>query len=241
MKYKKYKKFRDERIEKKGNMICSVMYLVIICFLMVSLILKIILGVSFERYAIEILCLVISGGYIILSLSRFRIGLFSSSDDVISEIRKSILSKGFMICFWITIFGELVLFISGYLKGIDVLLYFISWGIPSGIVTVYSIKNGLLLWGGHKRKSSGKSALAKRTIIGAIIFGIIMGYPELYKGGTFHATGLLWIIGMAFGWGLPFYLIFNAMINLGEKNADKQVTIIDGEDDIYEKQENEDC
>lgn len=208
---------------------------------MVSLILKIILGISFERYVIEILCFVISGGYIIFSLSKFRIGLFSSSDDVISEIRKSILAKGFMICFWIAIVGEFVLLILGFLKGIDVLLYSISWGIPSVIITSYSIKNGLLLWGGHKRKSSGKSALAKRTIIGAIFFGIVMGSPELYKGGTFHAIGILWIIGMAFGWGLPFYLLFKAMINLGEKNADKQVTIIDGEDDIYEKQENEDC
>jgi hypothetical protein len=179
----------------------------------------------------------------IFSLNKYNLRLFTRYDDeVLKEVKRSILSKCGMICYWIIIAGEFILFFAEYIKTIDVLLYLIVWMIPALVITVYSIKHGLLLWGGAKRKELGKDALAKRTFIGALFFGVIMGGPQLYSQGTFHAIGILAILGYALGWGIPFYFVFKLFVNSGEKNADKLVKEVEsGAELTHEKQTDENC
>lgn len=237
---KKRKIIRDERIEKESNKLIAYMYIYMLITLMTLFAIKLVKGISPKRYIIEILCFTISGIYMIISLRKYSINLFRKYDDILKEIKTKILSKCGMICFWIIISGEFILLFLGYIESIDVLFYAIIWGVPALCITVYSIKQGLLIWGGTKRKVSGKNELAKNTFIGAIFFGIFMGASKLYSGGTFHASGFLWIIGLALGWGLPFYFIFSLLVSQGEKNADRQVKEAEREAVIiHEKQENE--
>ena len=56
-----------------------------------------------------------------------------------------------------------------------------------------------------------------------LFYGIIMGAPQLYHDGAFHIEGILWILGMAAMWGVPFYFIFALLVDKGEKKADKQL------------------
>lgn len=212
----KYRKIKDERIEKANDKINAIMYIFMATMLLVLLGVKVVRGVSLERYIIEILCLAISGIYMVVSMGKHSIKLFEKDDVALKEVKTKILSKCGMICFWIVIMGEFVLLLGGYLHTIDVLFYIIIWGIPALCITFYSIKNGLLIWDGNKRKALGKKALATRTAIGALIYGIVMGGPKLYNTGTLHTSGLFWIIGMALGWGIPFYFIYSFMVNRGE-------------------------
>lgn len=240
---KKHKRFKDERIEKESDRLSAVMYIYMVSVLTVMLIGKLVIGIAFQRYIIEVLCLITSSIYMIFSLKKYNLRLFASYDDeILKEVKRSILSKCGMICFWIIIVGEFILFYMEYLKTIDIVLYLIVWMTPALVITVYSIKHGLLLWGGTKRKASGKNELAKRTFIGALFFGVIMGGPQLYREGAFHGNGLLAILGYALGWGIPFYFVFKLFVNTGEKNADKLVNEIESEADlIHEKQTDENC
>lgn len=235
----KHKRIIDERIEKVSNRLSSYMYLFIIIVLTISLIYKLIEGAPFIRYLIETLCITTSVIYLLLSSAKYKIGLFTDYDDALKEIITKILSKCGMICFWIIITGEFLLLFLELLKPIDVLVYIVSWGIPAILITIHSIKNGMLIWGSTKRKATGEKSLAKRTFIGSIFFGIIMGWPFLMKSGTFDPKGIIWIVAMALGWGIPFYFIFKFIINISERNADKKVQELESESIIYEEQANE--
>ena len=74
-----------------------------------------------------------------------------------------------------------------------------------------------------KAETTGKAKLARSTALGALFFGIVMGGPECIKDGAFNPAGLLHVIGMGAMWGILFYLMFTAMLKLGEKRADKEV------------------
>lgn len=235
----KHKRIIDERIEKESNKLSSYMYLFIIIIQTISLIYKLIDGALFTRYIIELLCLSTSSVYLVWESIKYKIGFLTDYDDVLREIRFKILSKCGMICFWIIITGEFLLFFLELLEPIDILIYIVSWGIPALVITIYAIKNGMLIWGSNKRKTTGEKSLAKRTFIGSIFFGIIMGWPFLMKSGTFDPKAIIWIVVMALAWGIPFYFIFRLVINLSEKNADKKVEELESESNIYEEQENE--
>ena len=60
-------------------------------------------------------------------------------------------------------------------------------------------------------------------MLGALVYGLIMGFPQLYHDGAFHAEGILWVLGMAALWGIPFYLIFVGIMKVSENKADKNL------------------
>ncbi len=128
-----------------------------------------------------------------------------AKDDSLLDINRAIYTGAFMTCFYILVFGEFVLMFL-YCEYILVYaLYIPVLFIPALIMTVCSIKSGLLLWGGNGRKQKGKKSLVKSTAVGALFFGIVMGLPEMFHDGTFYPGGLLWVFGMALAWGLIFY------------------------------------
>jgi len=88
---------------------------------------------------------------------------------------------------------------------------------------VNTLKKGWMVWGSKKREDTGKKAFGKSVIIGSLIFGLIMGIPELIEHGIFYVKGWLTILGLAAFWGILFYFSMLGMIKLSEKNADKAV------------------
>ena len=221
--WKKRKQPVDERIEKESNRISGKMYYVMNLLMIVSIVVKLFYKVPVYVYALELLALAVSGIFFLISEWKYGILFLKEKDEELLSIHYKILSKAMMISFWMIIIGEIPfpLIAIEYMKW--TLLYFVIWGIPALIITFFSIKNGWLIWGTKKKEKNGKQELKKRVVIGALFYGLIMGFPELFQDGVFQVKGLLWIFGMAAGWGIPFYLIFAGIMKISEKSADKNV------------------
>lgn len=221
--WKNKKQILDERIEKESNCMSAKMYYLMNVLMVISIAVKLYYKVPLYVYAIELISLTVSVIYCVAFEIKYGILFLKNKDEELLSIHHKILSKGMMINYWIIIIGEFlfIFFARKYMKWVG--LYFVIWGIPALIILYFSIKNGWLIWGTKKKEKDGIKELKKRTAIGALFFGVIMGFPMLFKDGGFHPEGILWILGMAAGWGIPFYLIFAGIMKLSEKSADKNV------------------
>ena len=229
--WKKRTQLLDERIEKESNCLNAKMYFLLSVLTLVSIIVKICYKLPIYVYALELISMVASGSFVIVSELKYGILFLKNKDEGLLAIYYKILSRAMMISFWIIIVGELlyIFVVPRYMEW--VISYFVVWGIPAIIMTFFSIKNGWLIWGTKKREKDGKKELKKRTAIGALFYGVFMGFPMTFQEGTFHIEGLLWMLGMAAGWGIPFYLIFAGLMKLAEKGADKKVAEKEIEDE----------
>ncbi len=218
------KKVKDERIIHETNKLASKLFWLLTVLLFLLAIGKFLfLEFNPNLFPLEAACLIISPLYILIAKATKGTLFIKTKDDSLLDINRAIYTGAFMTCFCILVFGEFVLMFL-YCEHILVYaLYIPVWFIPALIMTVYSIKSGLLLWGGNGRKQKGKKSLVKSTAVGALFFGIVMGLPEMFYDGTFYPDGLLWVFGMALAWGLIFYFSFSFLISQGEKKADKQV------------------
>lgn len=217
------KKLNDERIANASAQLTAKLFWVISTLLVISLVVKLISGQSIRIFCLELLCLTASFGYAFIAKLHKGILFIKCSDQALLEIHNSILSKGFMIDFWILIMGELFLILTDYQHIKWYIPYLAIWGIPALILTFYSIKKGWLIWGGEKREKDGKKSLLKRVIIGSLFYGIIAGSSFVYSDGVFHPEGIKSVIGMSIIWGVLFYFSFKFILNLGEKKANKQL------------------
>jgi hypothetical protein len=212
----------DERIEKESNRLAAKMYYLMSVLTVVVIIVKMCYKVPVYVYGLELISLVASGIYAIVSELKYGILFLKDKDEELLSIHYKNLSKAMMISFYIIIIGELLFIFTAYEYFGWVILYFVIWVIPALIHTFASIKNGWFIWGTKKKEMDGKKDFGKRTVIGALVFGLFMGLPMLFHGGTFHPEGLLWVLGMAAGWGIPFYLIMIGLMKVSEKMADKK-------------------
>lgn len=231
---------KDERIEKESNKLMTPMFYLFSAGLLACLVLKLVLGEPWYNFLIEIVCLVSSWGYALVKRAQNGILVIKEKDDALLSIRDAIHSKAFMISFWIILVGELIyMFYVTDMLNPDIVnrpdseiwtremtwlfVYLAVWFVPAIIVTVYTLKKGWMVWGSKKREVTGKKEFAKRTAVGALGFGLVMGVPELIEHGIFYLKGWLMILGMAAMWGILFYFGMLGMIKLSEKNADKAV------------------
>lgn len=226
------KQLKDERITNASAKLTAKMFWLTSALLVISLITKLIFKQPIQIFALELLCLVGSFGYLFFAKINKGILLVKQYDEALLEIHNSILSKGFMIDFWILIIGELILILTDFPHILWYVPYLIIWGIPALIITFFSIKNGWLIWGSKKREKVGKKSLIKRVIIGSLFYGIIVGAPMIYSDGIFHPEGIKYVLGMSISWGVIFYFAFSFLMNLSEKKANKQ---LESEQDGIEK------
>ena len=220
---RKEKKFVDERILKESNALAAKLYYATTILTILTLATKVICKLPVYVYALDLIVLLAGIGYICVCELRKGILFMKEKDEALKNIHQEILAKAWNIEFSIVIFGELVfLFVAGKYF-FWVLSYLVVWFVPALVYTIAAIKNGWLIWGSKRREKDGKKYFKKRVVIGALFYGVFMGFPMLFKGGTFHPEGFLWILGMAAGWGIPFYLIFMLMMKVAEKRADKKL------------------
>lgn len=217
------KKVKDERIIQETNKLASKLFWLLTALLLLLAIGKLLfLQFSPDLFILETACLIIIPLYILIAKATKGTLFIKAKDDALLNINRAIYTRAFMICFHILVFGEFVLMFL-YKEDIFVYaLYIPVWMIPALVMTIFSIKSGLLLWGGKSRSQKGKKSLVKSTAVGALFYGVIMGLPEMFHDGQFHPSGLLWVFGMALTWGLLFYFSFSFLISRGEKKADKQ-------------------
>jgi len=220
--WKRKNQLMDERIEKESNRLSAKMYYLMSALTIVAIIVKLWYKVPVYVYALELISLATSGIYAIVSELKYGILFQKDKDEELLSIHHKVLSKAMMISFWIIITGEFffIFVVPGYIEWVE--LYFVVWGVPAIIQSFFSIKNGWFIWGTRKKEKVGKKDFGKRTVIGALFFGLVMGLPMLFQDGAFHPEGLLWVFGMAAGWGIPFYLIMMGLMKVSEKMADKK-------------------
>lgn len=230
------KKLKDERIEAASHVLAAKMFWLTSALIMISLAVKISLGLKFRFFGLEILCLLASFGYVIICKLKKGMLFARNLDDAMKKLHNADLAQGFMIDFWILIGGTFFLVLLDFENILWYASCIILFMIPGAIFTIASVKNGWLIWGGKKRQNDGKHALKKRVFLASIFYGIFTGWSDLYHDGTFHANELPAIIFMAASWGIMFYFAFKFLLDIGEKKANKQV----GSDDCgIEKQANE--
>ena len=208
------------------------MYVLLSVLTIAAIIVKVYYRVPIYVYALELLSLAVSGIYLIVAELKYGILFVKDKDEELLSIHYKILSKAMMTSFWMLITGEIIFLFAVHEYTEWVVLYLVVWGIPAIIMSLFSIKNGWLIWGTKKKEKDGKKELKKRTAIGALFFGLFMGWSMMFKDGVFHIEGLLWVFGMALGWGVPFYLIFAGFMKLSETKADQSV---DEKEIKYEK------
>ena len=221
--WKKEKKVVDERIEKESNRLAAKLYYLITALTVISLIVKIVYKLPLYVYGLEIVALIAGVIYFLASEIRTGILFVRNRDEELLNIHYAILAKAEMIMFEFIITGELLyLFIAK--EHVEwVLSYIAIWLVPALIQTIAAIKNGWLVWGSRKKEEKGKEDFKKRVVVGALFVGVIIGFPFLYKDGAIHPEGILWIIGLAVSWGVPFYFLFMLMMKIAEKKADKNL------------------
>ena len=137
-----------------------------------------------------------------------------------------------MAMFWLDLVGELIfLFLVDKEYKIWVLSYVVSWFPCALYITIASITGGLLIFGSKKVEKNKKKALAVRTFIGSIFYGLVVGSGIYLRGGVFNPKGLIAVPFLAAGWGIPFYLIFVGVMKFAEKKADKSLENVDKADE----------
>lgn len=213
----------DERLEKEGNVLNAKMFYVITFLLLVSLIVKLVCKLPIQVYALEVLCLLSSVTYFFAQEIRKGILGVCKKDEVLREIHRSILSKAFMIDFDLLITGELIFLYVVEDHSVWVLSYVITWVLPALVITIASITKGWLIRAGKEQRKKGQKSFLVSVLLGSLVFGILMGFPDLYHDGAFHARGLLSILGMGAGWGVLFYFSMTLISSLSTKHADQRL------------------
>lgn len=222
----------DERLAKEVNSLIAKMYYVITLLTAFVMIIKIYNSLPVYVYGLEILMLVAGTSYVLIKKLSKGILFIKNPDEALQDINEEILSKAFNIMFWIVILGEFFYLFILRKYFFWIISYLIIWMIPAFIITVASVKNGWLLWGTKKREKTGVKNLRSRTIIASLFYGIIMGFHFLFNNGAFNPKGILWILGLSAGWGIPFYFIFLGLMKVSENKANKKVE--SGENKIEE-------
>lgn len=228
---KREKRKPDERVEKESNVLTAKMFYVITPLLVISLIVKLVCRLPFQVYALELLCLLVSGGYFLVQEIGKGILLVRKKDEALFEIHYAALSRAFMADFYLLIIGELIYIyvVKDYFWW--VLSYMVAWLLPGLVITIVSVKEGWLLRSGKAQGKAGKKRFLISVILGSAVYGILMGFPDFYHDGAFHAKGILYIIGMGTGWGTFFYFVMNHLIKVSEKRADKRLEGTDGNEE----------
>lgn len=225
---KKDEDYADERLLIENNRLAARMFYVMLLLVAVSHVVKHIFKLPEMVYVPEMLALV--SGCAVVLVSELKKGiLFVKKDEALLTIHEAVLGKALVLMTWIYLLGDVVLlFVLGeYFYWI--LIDFAVVMIPSLIMTVASVRNGWLIWGGKKRETEGKKKFKLRVAIGACVYGILMGWPELYYDGSFHIKGILLMLVMSAAFGVVFYAVFMMMMKYSEKRADKRLD--DKEDD----------
>ncbi|KEI90853.1 DUF6773 family protein [Clostridium botulinum] len=220
-----YKKLKDERIVKKTNKVIAPMYVLILALTCIAAIIKYIFFTQeISNYILELVATIGAMGYLIFISIINHIPIFSSKDQCIRELQNKYRTHSFNICFWVYIVGEFILLLiqgEEFYKIIG--FYLLIWFIPSIIITRKLIKKGLFVWGSKKREKNGIKSFRKRCILGSLFYGIFMKWDSVWKDGIFNPKGILYILGMAAFWGIPFYFIMKLFMDNSEKNSDREL------------------
>ena len=225
--FKRKQKVVDERIEKESNKLSAKMYALMLILTNACLIYKIVKGLPFYLYALEIIVELTMILYFLVKESRSGILFMNKKDEATQTLHEGILAKAFNLAFNIVVDGEFLLMFGLLIWAREYffwcLSYLVIWVPAALIITVLSIKRGWLVWGSKKKEQEGTKALGKRVVIGSLGYGCFMSVFFMIMTGEISLKLLALIPIMAAMWGIPFYFIMLLFVKKAEKQADKQL------------------
>ena len=224
--FKRKQKVIDERIEKENNKLSAKMYALMLVLTNACLVLKIVKGLPFYLYALEIIIELTMIFYFLVKESQMGILFMNKKDEATQTLHESVLAKAFNIAFNIVVEGEFLLMFGLLIWAKEyfpwMCSYLVIWVPAALIITVASIKRGWLVWGSKKKEQEGTKAFGKRVVIGSLAYGVIMGVFMMLSHG-FSVKYLVMMPIMAAMWGIPFYFIMLFLVKKAEKQADKKL------------------
>ena len=102
------KKNVDERIQKRSNELVAKVFPILGILALVSLIVKIVCGLPFTVYLLEICTLVIGAVVWLVEELRYGTLLVKEKDDMLRELSNKARTDAFMAMFWTVIISELL-------------------------------------------------------------------------------------------------------------------------------------
>ena len=215
------KRFKDERVTTEMNKLYAQAYYVIIGLSVIMLVLKLFLSKSFIFYLPEIIG---GGGSLLFLLIRYMsAGVFGKrgADERISNFKTKTKAMCYLFCFSVYVLSGIPMmkffpqYPEYYIAPGSALVAFISSIQPS----MYSLRNGLLLW--HPNRKKGM----KRFRLGILVGGLVFGVLSFWTDANADAIGkriVSALIAMFF-WGIFMYVVMMKIYKKSEKNADEQV------------------
>lgn len=229
--FKRKQKVVDERIEKESNKLNAKMYYLMLVLTIACLLGKVLYGLPFYLYALEIVVLFTMILYLLVKEYGSGVLLMNKRDEATRTFHEGVLSKAFNLAFIIVVEGEFLLMFALLIWAKEyfswVLSYLVIWVPAALIITVLSIKRGWFVWGSKKKEQEGTKAFGKRVIVGSLLYGCIMGLFLMIVHGGFSVKYLIMMPVMAAMWGIPYYFVMLLLVKMGEKQADKKVEAVE--------------
>ena len=184
----KLNRIKDERIQKGLSQNIAPMYSVLLILTTIILIVKITLKLHPALYIIEIIALIVSPSYYIISTAQKNILFVKEKDEAITNIKNAVKYNSYNLHFGIFIIGGILLsasqfvypiFLEGttltsFIASSSILLYPLIGVSPRAIASQKSHKQGLLVaWNSEKSKTTTLKRLKLYFIIQAICSGVI--------------------------------------------------------------------
>ncbi len=229
--FKRKQKVVDERIEKESNKLSAKMYGLMLVLTNACLIYKIVKGLPFYLYALEIIVELTMILYLLVKESQSGILFMNKRDEATQTLHEGILAKAFNLAFNIVVEGEFLVMFGLLIWAREyffwVLSYLLIWFPAALIITILSIKRGWFVWGTKKKEQEGKKNFGKRVVIGSLEYGCFMSVFFMIMKGEISLKLLALIPIMAAMWGIPFYFIMLFLMKKAEKQADKKVEAVE--------------
>jgi preprotein translocase subunit YajC len=214
------KKFQDERTSNEVNKIYASLYWLI---LLLSGIVGAIMFAIDRTFAIFIPIITAVAGSVTFLVARYAFAgiLFSRDTDERIEIYK-INTKAycFYFCFAVYILsGAAAMFVfPDNPAATDI---FFIWIIPTSIAVFRTTKKGVGNTGFSTKDKKSKRILIAMTVVGALIYGVLMTLLHFEVQGIFPNIATILVQAILFG--IPWYFLMRLVDKRAEKNAEKHL------------------
>lgn len=240
-------KVKDERIQKGLAQNIAPMYSVLLILTTISLIAKIALKLHPAFYTVEIIALIASPTYYIISTAQKNILFVKEKDEAITNIKNYAKNNSYNLHFWIFLIGGIILgvsqfvyfplFLEGtalqqFISASSMLGYMFVGVIPLSVANKKSHKKGLLVaWNSEKSKITTLKGLKLWATVQAICGGVVLvvffllaifGYTPSGSRFLGFATSMAVVL---FGMSFLYFPIKKSMLE-SEKYADKEVECV---------------
>lgn len=151
-----------------------------------------------------------------VGMAYLAVSLYLKRKGYLQHIVLKEKTKGFVFMLLSMLVGELVYFYFGSNWKISC-MYLPAWIIPSLYSLLKCMKKGKIISENSDNIKRELKQLKVRTVIGSVVFSIMVFEESVYSEGEIHLLGLLWVIYGAFAFGFLLYFAMKFLLVNNEK------------------------